>query len=372
MAKITLSGVVKALGLGRSGAPNCTDPEELVPTDVVDVTIMCPCCAPRHNNRRATLNLNFQKGLFNCMRCHFSGKATDLVAYYTGWEQGDVEKRIQAGELGDVKIVSSEAEAALDEPSKDIAPLKQRHEVYGAMLSLLSLSDTHKDELIRRGLTEEEIIRNGYKSTPVFMGVKAVPQRLGTMGFDLRNVPGFGLNKAGDWEMSRTTSGFFVPGRNAMHLLQGFQIRADHPTYSTPKYGYFSSRSMPGGAACETWPHWAGPNIGQLATKEKFDIFVVEGWLKGDICHAKTGQNFLCVPGVTALKKLFPALASFRKENLLRNVYIAYDMDAYDNPDVAKQLIGLFYRLVDEGYPVKILEWEKEFKGLDDWLTGIA
>ena len=105
------------------------------------------------------------------------------------------------------------------------------------------------------------------------------------------------------------------------------------------------------------------------ASNKKFDIIIVEGWLKGDICHFRTGMNFLCVPGVTALKKLYPALQSFQKAGVLRDVYIAYDMDAYENEDVARQLVELYQKLRSSGYNIRILQWEREFKGLDDWLT---
>ena len=51
-------------------------------------------------------------------------------------------------------------------------------------------------------------------------------------------------------------------------------------------------------------------------------------------------------------------------------MYIAYDMDAYENQDVAKQLIGLLYRLRELGYNVSILQWDREFKGLDVYLIS--
>lgn len=367
--KVTLTGAVQLLKLGMDGKPNCPDDGELVPVGVSDVTILCPNCYSRHDNRRLTLNLNYEKGVFNCPRCRFCGTALDLVSFYTNWDRNSVESRIQKGELGDISMVDNEPERADDSPGKEIAPLHRRHEVYTGMLEGLSLSDSHKAELMRRGLTEEQIELGGYKSTPVFIDITAIPRRLITMGLNLRHVPGFGLDRTDNWVMTKTASGFFIAGRNAMWKTQGFQIRADHPCFSTPKYGYFSSRKLSCGAACETWAHWAGPNMKDWVSNKKFDIIIVEGWLKGDICHYRTGQNFLCVPGVTALKKLYPALQSFRKIGALRDVYIAYDMDAYENEDVARQLVDLYQTLKASGYNIRILQWEHEFKGLDDWLT---
>lgn len=369
--RVTLASAVRLLKLGMDGKPNCTDEDNLVPVNVSDVNILCPCCYSRHDNRRLTLNLNYEKGdgVFNCPRCRFRGTALDLISFYTNWDRSSVESRIQQGELGDFSVAAVEAERVDDSPGKEIAPLHRRHEVYTAMLEGLTLNDSHKTELMRRGLTEEQIELGGYKSTPVFLDITAIPRRLITMGLNLRHVPGFGLDKADNWVMTKTTSGFFIAGRNAMWKTQGFQIRADHPCFSTPKYGYFSSRKLGCGAACETWAHWAGPNMKGWASNKKFDIIIVEGWLKGDICHFRTGMNFLCVPGVTALKKLYPALQSFQKAGVLRDVYIAYDMDAYENEDVARQLVELYQKLRSSGYNIRILQWEREFKGLDDWLT---
>lgn len=368
--RLTMSAAVRLLELGTNGSPKCESSEARVPTDVIDTTILCPCCASRHGGRRATLNLNYEKNVFNCIRCHFSGKPEDLVAYYTGWEKQSVTERVERGELGNVEMVAAESEEVAESVVRDLAPLSRRNEVYLAMCEKLELSDNHRAQLIQRGLTEEEIAKRGYKSTPVFVSRRVIPQHLENMGLVLNNIPGFGLNSQGNWELAKTVSGFFVPGRNANHLVQGFQIRADHPCYSIPKYGYFSSRRMSGGAACGTWPHWAGPNMTKWTSNKKFDVFLTEGWLKGDICNFKTGENFLCVPGVSALKKLFPALESFRNKGFLRDVYIAYDMDAYENQDVAKQLIGLLYRLRELGYNVSILQWDREFKGLDDYLIS--
>lgn len=224
---------------------------------------------------------------------------------------------------------------------------------------------------MKRGLSEEQIEKFGYKSTPLFVEPTSIPKKLLAEGHNLNGVPGFGLNSAGIWSTAKTPNGFFVPGRNAFGLIQGFQIRADNPSDRIPRYGYFSSKKMSSaGVQCSTWCHWAGPALNTLdSSKMPFDVLIIEGWLKGDVCYALTGSYFLCVPGVSAFGKVFDALANIKKRGYLRDVYIAYDMDSYENIDVAKQLIGLFYLLKKNGYNVKIMQWNKEFKGLDDWLS---
>ena len=50
--------------------------------------------------------------------------------------------------------------------SREPYALEQRHAAYSEMLSLLTLSDRHRENLHERGLPDEIIARNGYKSMP--------------------------------------------------------------------------------------------------------------------------------------------------------------------------------------------------------------
>ena len=366
---ISLQEAVTLLGVTIDNQPMQADRSNAVPTDVSDIYVTCPCCSGAHASLRRTLNLDFSKNLFNCPRCSFGGNVNDFIAYYTGWDCGEVTERIKKGELGETSAQTGVAAESVDVGAsvKPLAPIGKRNDVYQAMLDLLTLSESHMEHLIRRGLSEEEIIRLRYRSTPTYVSASSLPKQLVTSGYDLRGVPGFGLDKKGNWSMEKTPSGFLVPGRNGAQLIQGFQIRADHPSDRIPKYGFFSSKKMTAGTNASTWCHWAGDNLLQRTSNTSFDVIIIEGWLKGDIAHFFTGSNFLCVPGVNSLNKAIHALVAMRKMGL-RDVLIGYDMDAYENEQVAKQLLRLWFLLKENGYHARVLYWDKEFKGLDDWL----
>ena len=219
--RLTMSAAVRLLELGTNGSPKCESSEARVPTDVIDTTILCPCCASRHGGRRATLNLNYEKNVFNCIRCHFSGKPEDLVAYYTGWEKQSVTERVERGELGNVEMVAAESEEVAESVVRDLAPLSRRNEVYLAMCEKLELSDNHRAQLIQRGLTEEEIAKRGYKSTPVFVSRRVIPQHLENMGLVLNNIPGFGLNSQGNWELAKQFRDFLFQEGMQIILYRG-------------------------------------------------------------------------------------------------------------------------------------------------------
>ena len=45
-------------------------------------------------------------------------------------------------------------------------PLEKRHQIYSEMLDYLTLLPKHKENLLERGLSEERIERNQYRSMP--------------------------------------------------------------------------------------------------------------------------------------------------------------------------------------------------------------
>lgn len=366
---IPLRAAVKALGLRYAGADS-----DLIDIDASQANMLCPNCAKDHESQRETLNLNFEEDVFSCKRCGFSGGVHQFITYYTGWESKDIAKNIRAGKLSGVNLDAA-GNAQSDEAPKTsttIAPIERRHQVYTAMLKNLELLPGHRDDLRRRGLSDEAIERIGFRSLSKYLDRNALPKKLITDGYDLRGIPGFGLENA-KWALAgQKDSGYLIPLRNGSGMIQGFQIRYDHPSASNGKYGYFSSqqKGLDDGVKSAVWSAWAGDDVSK--SKEPFDIIITEGPLKGYIVHERTGANVLAVPGVNSLSKLGPALKSFKGFGL-RTVYIAYDMDLFDNQDVAKALCGLIEMIKELALPFKIMVWGDEQKGLDDWVvaTGV-
>lgn len=367
---ISMRQAVRALNL-RVWGPD----SEPVSIDGEQANIRCPACADSHSSGRLTMNINFDKNTFACARCGFKGGVHHLIAYYTGWEMKDVAKKVKAGELDSFtgsevdgnKISSTLSAEETSTRSVQLASLRQRDQVYRAMLERLSLSDMHRKDLLKRGLSDKQIEAIGFRSISQFADRKAVPKKLISAGYDLRGVPGFGIED-GTWVMARQKdSGFLVPLKNGSGLIQGFQIRYDHASDSLGKYGYFTSamKDMEDGVKASVWSSWAGDDVD--TERKPFDIIITEGALKGYIINARTGVNVLSVPGVNALTKLVPALESMKLRGL-KGVFIAYDMDLFENKAVEKALMTLMENLESNNLPYKILVWDKG-KGLDDWLV---
>lgn len=359
----------------------------LVDTSRMAVDIMCPCCSPNHRTRRRTLNLDFRKDVFGCNRCDFKGGVYKFISYYTGWPYNEVAYRVKAGQLGKYEPVAT-VEEKTSEHTEVQASQKVKNETYSKMLKLLSLSEKHRNDLKKRGLSDQDIDRIGFKSLRRTVDSFGIASRLSTSGYKLEGVPGFCVAQNGKWTLAKVVDdGFLIPLRNAVGSIQGFQIRYDNPCdeRNVPKYGYLSSKNYPGGTACRPWINWVGTDYtdrvktltakkeqnNQVGHFDPFDVVLIEGPLKAYIVNAITGVNVIAVPGVNALKDV-PRTVKELQTIGLRKVYIAYDMDAETNEQVAKQLNRLRGMLDEVGCPHSTLQWDSRFKGLDDYISGPA
>ena len=101
--------------------------------------------------------------------------------------------------------------------SREPYALEQRHAAYSEMLSLLTLSDRHRDNLHERGLPDAIIERNGYKSTPETESERRLLASLLRCNHELHGLPGF-YTKDGAWTLAGA-NGFLIPVRNNNGLI---------------------------------------------------------------------------------------------------------------------------------------------------------
>src|SRR5699024_2172321 len=150
----------------------------------------------------------------------------------------------------------------------------------------LTLAPDHRENLLRRGLTDEAIERLGYKSTPV-VGFHALAQSLLDEGYTLFGVPGFYRDEDGRSTMAVCRRGILIPG-TYLGTSQGGRFLT------------FSRRSSLTGAMGDHWCHLVRP------VREW--ILLIEGYMKADIVNYFTAQTMLAIPGVTSLQPLEGAL----------------------------------------------------------------
>ena len=144
----------------------------------------CHCCDDKPKGRH--LNINLRKDVFRCPRCGFSGGVLDLYAFYAKIPR---EKVLE--ELLDRKGQTLYPRQPLPEVEENpLAGVEERHATYTALLQSLTLASDHRENLLSRGLSPEEIHRLGYKTTPV-LGFTSLAKHLREEGCYVAGVPGF-------------------------------------------------------------------------------------------------------------------------------------------------------------------------------------
>lgn len=315
--------------------------------------VPCPCCDDEPHAKH--LNINLQKDVFRCPRCGFSGGIFDLYAYYTG---------IAREEVRDALIARLDVQGSIPKPEHIPVPvvaeapptdIASRSDTYTGLLSKLTLASDHRQNLRNRGLSDEEIDRLGYRTTPV-VGMQTIARQLQSSGYYLSGVPGF-YRKDGNWSFACESRGILIPVRDSKGRIQGMQIRRDNA--ARRKFRWVSSTGRTDGCKAEGWVHIAG--------EPRAIVLLTEGPMKADVIHYLTGQTVLAVAGVNALTQLELILPQLHEQGVER-IMTAFDMDFMENPHVQGGYRTLVSLLSDAGFRYGTYLWDPRYKGLDDYV----
>ena len=230
------------------------------------------------------------------------------------------------------------------------------------MLWHLTLLPKHGENLLERGLSEERIRRNEYRSMPeTERGRRLLTDLLRSLGHDLHGIPGF-RTYYGDWTLSGP-NGFLIPVRDKDGLIQGMKIRLDEGEPGR-KYRWLSSRNAPNGTRSYSWTHVTGSTASKRA-------YITEGPLKGDVAsYLDNDALFVCIGGVFALHGLKDTLISLG----VTEVVEAMDMDQMSNPQVRRAIQTIRQEVQSiRGIRYSKYVWNPAYKGIDDYyLSRIA
>lgn len=333
----------------------------------------CPRCGDKRGKFYISLNKN---GIF-CHHCNLKGNMVTLLSECFGNTYSD-DKEGFVNFLKDVTELSTKGAATWDNISKkrflqqdiNIETIERKQDsycskVYYSMLSMLDLREEHYNDLKRRGLSDEDIKRFRFRSTP--QNPKEIVKKLLAQGFDLEGIPGFYTDKYKNWSMSLPCQGYFCPVFDGeQNLIMGFQIRVDSPVNGA-KYIWFSSSNKEKGVS-------SGSLTTCLPGKQTGPIIITEGILKATViyCLLKKEITVLGVPGVNAIKGLKTYLDRYAG---MSYAFEAYDMDAETNEKVLKAKEDLITLIQSFDIDVHSLNWDTKdgkwngtYKGLDDFL----
>lgn len=330
----------------------------------------CPFCG----DNRGKMNFNLAKNVFRCNYCGEYGGTVELYGKRHGISNSAAYREICEILYGkksqrEYETIAKKKEQIKLPSNSELASIYDRNQTYEMLLSMLTLTQSHKENLLKRGMSEESISSGEYRSTPAF-GYDKLTKALIEKGCVIQGVPGFFEKKDGNWTMNFKSicSGILIPVRTISGLIQAFQIRLDKPFVDNKgretKYIWFSSVDEEKGVSSGGPAHFVGNPCDKT-------IFVTEGPLKADVAHSLSGRTFLAVAGagnVNSLREVFEIL----KRNGTENVYEAFDADKYTNIHVGNASKTLINLIKEYGFQPKIMKWDRTYKGVDDFLLSLT
>ena len=314
----------------------------------------CPFCSGTKNH----LFLNTGTNQWYCQKCGRGGNAVTLYASVFG-----VDNKAAFEELAQDKLLrfAPRKEKAKRKPPAALAPLGIRHDVYYDMLSMMSLSEEHRQNLLERGLSPERIRENMYRSVPVDWRQGQKIACALSKNYPLSGVPGF-FTRDGGWSLWGRP-GILLPCLNPEGYIQGLQIRLDDTSRgkcrwlsSNPEYDYEN-----GAAAC-SWVHVTGDTSKDTAC-------ITEGSLKGDVASfLRDDALFVCVPGAGNIEFLVDTLAALPN---LKRLVGCYDRDQMRNPQITQAVEKMEMAIKEHlAIPYEPFAWDDRYNGIDDYLLA--
>lgn len=322
-----------------------------------EVEASCPFCHD-HGPGKYHLSLNTETDQYRCNLCGAHGNSVSLYAKIHGIS--NKEAYLELAKEG--KVYPLPIQPAPQTSERQPVPLEQRHAAYSDMLKHLTLLDKHGENLLGRGLSEERIRKNEYRSMPeTERGRRLLADLLRSHGYDLNGLPGF-RTYYGDWTISGP-NGFLIPVRNQDGLIHGLKIRLDDADMPNRKYRWLSSRNMPNGTRSYSWVHVTGNTSCKRA-------FLTEGPLKGDVASFLSHDAlFICIGGVNALGGLVDTIRALGVQEVVE----AMDMDQMTNENVRNAVLTMRAEVRKiRGIRYSKYSWNPAYKGVDDYLLSRA
>ena len=338
----------------------------------------CPFCG----DTKGRLNIS-RKNVWRCNRCDASGGMLALYARMYGISNAEAYREIcealgcgrTTGDTPPHRPPVSTVSLPPAVPQAEPAAPQIIHQTLTLLLEQLSLSPRHRAHLLspKRGLTDAQIERFGFKSTPPSFLCRGLAERLHAKGCTLQGVPGFYQGEDGKWTVnfSNRTSGILIPAVGIDGLLCGMHILLDRPLRDKDappekkgaKYMWFSSKDRRMGVTSGSPVHFAGDPFAKT-------VYVTEGLLKADIAHCLTGRSFAAVAGAGNLVNLEQQLPVLIRGGT-RTIVEAFDMDKRFKPQVSAACEKLERMVLSNRMQCIHLTWDSDYKGIDDWQLAL-
>ena len=245
-------------------------------------------------------------------------------------------------------------------------PDAELDKVYRAVLNELTLNPEHRENLRKRGLTDEVIDRCLYRSVPEHWA--GVFVRLKKLKISFIGIPGF-YEKNGKAFSACTKPGFFIPYFNADNQIVGMQIRFDD---GDKRYRWFSSPGYENGCSAKNIASYGIPGVMPKCAKDK-TVYITEGALKAHIACTLSGNShpYIALAGVNCFNQ-WEATCEHLKALGVTHVADAFDSDRESNEHVRNALKKLYAIAARYGITMTRFNWGTAYKGVDDYFLAVS
>jgi hypothetical protein len=332
----------------------------------------CPFC-----NHKGKLYANIVKGTYYCQHCKKSGGMVTFHKDFNNLANNSVAYKDLTKAYNDTPEQEREAirlEAEHQQIQGDIpnnvANITERDRCYRNMINALDLGQEDKKDLIKRGLSEEEIRNLGIVSTPVCLHTVAekmleipdwqdyLPARIKKIQSEGSDIPG--LYPTNDGVMFvKLKAGILIPVLNRQGLISMCQVRyrnleplkanasqKEKEKYEEAKKAYHKYAQLTSGykeKGCSTSGlekvHHIGFDFKNLSSgNTPEEVCVTEGCLKADVAsYLENNMAYIAVLGVNSTNQLADEF-KWLYENGTKRIRIRFDMDFVSN-DAVRQAI---------------------------------
>lgn len=368
---------------------------------------------PFHPDRKlGNFKINPKKGIFKCFSCGEGGDVIEFVSLYKNISRLEAATEI-AYSKGLIDIyeynkyinnkpmlhkVEKEKAAVKKYKNRNLnyildeiglkADNKKLDRAYNLILDKLKLCEEHREYLTnKRDIPIEVIEKRKYKTYPTYDEIKNILEKLyiehGNLDYILKGIPGFFKKKVEDkWEWRMVyNEGIIIPIRNAREQIIALQLRVDREGQSGIRYNWVSSNRYkytedtrlgvsPSTPLDVTYPEKQPNNI----------LFITEGRFKSEVIAKEMNSTCISVQGVgnwTGIEREIYEVEDYLKQKYegflgFIRIYIAFDMDIYNDLQKCKQLKKMSDFIQNE-FPIKeiyYVEWDSNYKGIDDFMLN--
>ena len=262
-------------------------------------------------------------------------------------------------------------------PGIQIADADTLDRAYRIVLDRLTLSQRHREDLRRRGLSESYTQLAQYRTLPEGQGAAIAGALLDELGEEARRVPGVHPVE----RRFIAYPGLIIPVRDTRTRIVALRVRKDE---GDPRYSFVSSASVEPGPGPGAPAHV--PVIRPTPAKGKDmtpgdvveyhpTVRVTEGELKADVATALSIEReepsllTIGLNGPSAFEAAVPALKALETETVI----VALDSDAREKRPVAAALRRTVDGLRESEFAVELETWaggRDGAKGIDDALLA--